>query len=116
VIAEMLVRELFLNIRAWGILRSLFMAITIWKRRSFTQPAAKLLWISVVIPIILLSGSFVFSVWSSYTFHIETALSRLILHTVPLAWLFIAMQSADLKAWFNELRYGTMPESAPTAE
>jgi len=111
VVAQMLLRELFLNFGAWGILWYLFVALLVWQRRLLAKPSVLLLGVSVVVPILLLTFSFVFSVWDDYTAHVETALSRLILHTAPLAWLFIAQQGSELQAWYNELRHGVVNES-----
>ena len=111
VIARSLFRELFLNFGAWGILWYLFVGTTIWKWRRLSSPSVLLPWISVVFPVLLLNLSFVFSTWDEYTLHIDTALSRLILHVVPLAWLFIAKQGFELQGWFNELKAGASNDS-----
>jgi hypothetical protein len=50
-----------------------------------------ILFTALVLPIAMYSSTYVFSIWPSYTAHVATSLSRLLLQLVPLGWLIIAL-------------------------
>jgi hypothetical protein len=92
-----------LSIRSWGIIWILFAIVTIWRRRDLRRPGRLFLWFYTIVPLILLSASFLFTRWNPYTRHLEFALDRLVLLAVPLAWLFVAAGSRGLNQWLAEL-------------
>jgi len=106
VILDQVARQLFLGIGYWGVLWLLFVLVTIWKWRSLARANAFYLWLCVVAPLGVLSFTFLFSLWSRYILHIETALPRIILHTVPIAWLFVASQTNEINVWIQSVRSG----------
>ncbi len=106
VILDHVARQLFLGIGYWGLIWLVFLLVTIWKWRSLTRADALYLWLCVVVPIGILSFSFVFSRWPAYILHIETALPRIILQTVPIVWLFIATQTTEVNNWIQSVKSG----------
>jgi hypothetical protein len=46
---------------------------------------------AVILPIVLYSLTYLFSTWPSYTAHMTSSLSRLLLHVMPAAWLAIGL-------------------------
>lgn len=107
VILDHLARLLILGLGYWGLLWLIFLVVSVWKWRNLARVDALFLWLSVTIPISALSFSFIFSRWPTYITHIETALPRIIMHTVPMVWLFIASQTMEIKDWFQSVRSGT---------
>ena len=104
VIFARLMKLLLFDIGHWGLLWPLFVLVTFWKWRNLSRVNVLYLWVSVIGPILILTLGFIFSLWDSYVLHVDTALFRIILHTVPLAWLFIATLSSEVNDWFQSLR------------
>jgi len=104
VIFNYLTRLLFFGMGYWGLLWLIFVVVSIWKWRSLARVDVLYIWLSVTAPIFALSISFVFSQWPSYITHFETALPRLVMQTVPIAWLFIASQISEINEWFQSIK------------
>lgn len=100
IIAERLLRHLFVRVEQWGLLWYLFAFVTLWRQRQLRTFDAFFNWMLVAGPVILLSASFIFSNWEPFTLHMDVSLERLLLHTIPMAWFFIGWQTREMKEWF----------------
>jgi hypothetical protein len=98
VIAGRLVAEL-MAVRQWGALWLLFAAVTItWRQKLRCDATRVYLLVAALLPLVVLCGAYVFSVWDPFTRHIETSLYRLVLHAVPVAVFLAALQLDHLGA------------------
>jgi hypothetical protein len=52
---------------------------------------------AVVVPILLYSLTYVFSTWPSYSAHMTSSVSRLLLHVMPAGWLAIGLALSQTK-------------------
>ena len=102
VIASRLLAQM-LAVGEWGILWVIFLAVSVWRWRRWLEPATVYVGMSVFLPLLMLSLSFVFSIWKPYTAHLDLALDRLLLQPVPIAWYFIAIQSEGLDQWLGQM-------------
>ncbi|OQZ00047.1 MAG: hypothetical protein B6D41_00430 [Chloroflexi bacterium UTCFX4] len=85
----------------WGVLWINFFGLAVARFRAFTF-ADGYVWASAVIPFVLLQLSFVFSIWTPFTHHLELASERLCLHGIAIAWYWIALQAGSLDDWFKQ--------------
>jgi len=102
IVATSLGRELLLSFGKWGLLWFLFLLVTIWQRHQLREFSKLYLWLSIVLPILVLSFAYIFSTRNP-TNHINTSLDRLISHVVPSAWFFIATTMVALNTWWQHL-------------
>jgi hypothetical protein len=78
----------------WSIFWLLLMIACIfmfWRLRSWQS---LLLMIGTLLPIFMYSSTYVFSAWPDYLNHVYSSIPRLLMHVVPVAWLFIALSFA----------------------
>jgi hypothetical protein len=101
VILTMLGRELFFTIERWGLLWWFFLLSLVL--RGVRQEARWYIAVLTLLPVAALNFAFILSSWQPFTTHIAVALERLILHTVPLAWYLIALQSTGLNQWLTNM-------------
>ncbi len=52
---------------------------------------------AVIVPVLLYSLTYVFSAWPSYTAHMTSSISRLLLHVMPAGWLAIGLALSQSK-------------------
>jgi hypothetical protein len=98
IIAQMVISQ-YLSLGRWGIAWIIWGIVVVWRWRQFAHPATLYLWGVTIFPIVGLSFTFVFSVWEPFTLHIDLSLERLLLHALPMAWYFVAIQTVGLEAW-----------------
>lgn len=85
-IAHAVLSEL-VNWRHWGMLWLIVpisIILLVWQRRELI-----VLPVAVVLPIVIYAGIYLFSVWPSFTAHIESSFSRLLIHVALVAVLMI---------------------------
>lgn len=103
VLCRMLLAEL--TSTRWGALWILYLLSVLFPSPKRISIGKSYLFIVVGVYIWLITGSFVFSIWPSYILHVETSLSRLVLHVAPIAAFFIAVRFASHQG-FRSARQG----------
>lgn len=99
----------FLALQYWGSFWLMFFIGLVWHWRKMRRdPARGYLAFAVLFPLGLLACAFLFSIWEPFTFHIDTALPRLMLHTAPAAALFVALQFEELDRFLSESGSGAI--------
>ncbi len=102
----------YLWLSHWGFTWFIWLFVTLWRWQQLRDIATLYLWGSAVAPFLLLTFTFTFSVWEPFTTHMDLSLDRLLLHTLPLVWYFIALQTADFGDWLQKLPLKSrLPES-----
>ncbi len=102
VIAQNMLGQFF-DFGLWGGLWVLFFVVSFSQWHSFRNAADLYVWLSAFVPLVLLELSFLFSVWDPFTDHLALASERLYLHEVPVVWYWLALQSAGLDDWLNQV-------------
>jgi hypothetical protein len=98
VIVGGLVAEL-MAVRQWGALWLLVAAVTItWSVKLRHDVSRVYLLVAALLPLVVLCGAYVFSIWDPFTRHIETSLYRIVLHGMPAAVFLAALQLDHLDA------------------
>lgn len=101
----------------WGFLWGIFLLVSLAQLYNLfasnftnffsrkTEPSY--LWLMTVMPLLMLSVAYIFSNWErGLQTHLGVSLERLVLHTVPACWLFIASVSQPLdRLWHEMLRH-----------
>jgi len=80
-----------INLRHWGILWvvvALALARLLWQKQ---ERKLILLPLAVLLPLTLYSGVYIFSLWPSFTVHLESSLPRLLVHISVVAVLMVAV-------------------------
>jgi hypothetical protein len=84
----------FLRWGKWGILWPSFICASYLLIKSRSRAVAPVLLFAVLLPVVCYSGVYLFSAISPVTIHIASSFSRLLVHVMPAALLFIILAAA----------------------
>lgn len=87
----------------WGLLWFIFAIVTVWQRHKLKNKSILFVWLMTLLPLLFTATGILLSSDAVYGSHVSTAVDRLIMHTVPTAWFYVALSTTELDVWLQSM-------------